>query len=93
MPYSVEEIVQILAIRASTESLPIEDTALARLGEIGDRASLRYAVQLLTPASIVANTAGRDKISKDDVDEIDKLFYDAKRSAKILADNEDDFLQ
>ena len=56
MPYSVEEIVQILAIRASTESLPIEDTALARLGEIGDRASLRYAVQLLTT---VANCGTR----------------------------------
>jgi len=93
MPYSVDEIVQILAIRATTESITMEDGALAVLGEIGDKASLRYAVQLLTPADIIAKTAGRDKITKEDVQEIDLLFCDAKRSAKILADNEDDFLQ
>merc|ERR1740130_2567016 len=93
MPYSVEEIVQILAIRATTESIAMEDGALAVLGEIGDKASLRYAVQLLTPANIIAETAGRDKITKEDVQEMDVLFCDAKRSAKILADNEDDFLQ
>ena len=30
---------QILAIRATTESLPLEDGALAVLGEIGDKVS------------------------------------------------------
>eukprot|EP00939_MAST-03C_sp_MAST-3C-sp1_P002891 g2891.t1 len=93
MPYSVEDIVQIIAIRATTESIEVEDEALAYLGEIGERASLRYAVQLLTPSNILALTNARDKISKDDVKEIDDLFCDAKRSAKILAENEDDFLQ
>merc|ERR1711975_169306 len=45
MPYSLEEMVQIIAIRAEAESLEIEDEALAALGEIGARTSLRYAVQ------------------------------------------------
>ena len=85
MPYTLEEIVQILSIRASTEGLELEEEALAQLGEIGARTSLRYAVQLLTPARILSNTNGREKISTDEVDEIDKLFYDAKASARHLA--------
>merc|ERR1712006_18480 len=60
LPYSVDEITQVVAIRSQTEGLDIEDEAVALLGEIGFNTSLRYVVQLLTPASIMARTAGRD---------------------------------
>merc|ERR1711957_683349 len=53
-PYTVEEIVQIAGIRAQTEGLVIEEEALVLLGEIGVNTSLRYVVQLLTPAHILA---------------------------------------
>eukprot|EP01039_Chlorochromonas_danica_P005734 gene5735-6318_t len=88
MPYSLEEMMQIVAIRAETESLEIDDEALVALGEIGARTSLRYAVQLLTPARIVAQTAGREKITAVEIEEIDELFFDAKASAKLLAKSE-----
>jgi RuvB-like protein 1 (pontin 52) len=88
MPYSVEEMVQIVSIRADTESLEIDEEALAILGEIGARTSLRYAVQLLTPARIIAQTGGRENIVAADVEEVDELFYDAKASAKLLAQSE-----
>ncbi|RYG62890.1 TATA box-binding protein, partial [archaeon] len=88
LPYSLEEMMQIVAIRAETESIEIEDEALVTMGEIGAKTSLRYAVQLLTPARIVAQTAGRDRISAVDIEEIDELFYDAKASAKLLAKSE-----
>merc|ERR1719265_1209724 len=42
MPYSVEEIVQVVGIRAQTEGLEIEEEALVLLGEIGANTSLRY---------------------------------------------------
>merc|ERR1712025_597307 len=54
MPYSLEEIIQIMSIRAQTENLEIDEEALVLLGEIGANTSLRYVVQLLTPASILA---------------------------------------
>eukprot|EP00753_Platysulcus_tardus_P019627 PLAT7373.1.p2 GENE.PLAT7373.1~~PLAT7373.1.p2 ORF type:complete len:456 (-),score=248.77 PLAT7373.1:117-1484(-) len=92
LPYSVEEMVQILSIRAVTEGIEIEEDALAHLGGIGERTSLRYAVQLLTPASILADTQGRDKIEVADIEELDALFYDAKASARILAEQEALFL-
>merc|ERR1711988_1862271 len=85
LPYSIEEIVQIMSIRAETESLAIEDEALAALGAVGARTSLRYAVQMLAPSRILAETSGRVSIHPDDVAEVDDLFFDAKASAAILA--------
>lgn len=92
-PYGLEDIVKILAIRANTENIEMEEGALALLGTIGEAASLRYAVQLITPAHILAGTSGRDKIAVADVEEINKLFLDAKKSAKILAENAEKYLQ
>ena len=92
MPYSTEEMVQILSIRAATESIKLNEEALANLGEIGSRTTLRYAVQMLTPAKILAATQGRDVIEADDVEEVDELFFDAKASAKILAAGADGYL-
>lgn len=88
MPYSLEEIVQIISIRSETESIEVDENALVAMGEIGARTSLRYAVQMLTPARIIAETSGRDSILTADVEEVDELFYDAKSSAKVLAASE-----
>lgn len=85
MPYSLDEIIQIMSIRAETESLLLDDAALAVLGEIGARTSLRYAGQILTPARILAESAGRESIAVSDIEEIDALFNDAKASASILS--------
>lgn len=83
LAYNVTEIVQILAIRASTEGLQAEEEALAHLGVIGSTTSLRYVVQLLHPSYLLAQTQGKTSISKEDVEEINKLFYDAKTSARV----------
>lgn len=41
-PYTLQEIVQILHIRASTEGISLSEEALAHLGNIGTKTSLRY---------------------------------------------------
>merc|ERR1711957_590014 len=92
MPYTVEEIVQIASIRAQTEGLVIEEDALVLLGEIGVNTSLRFVVQLLTPSNIMAKTSGRDTITRADIEEIDSLFFDAKSSAKLLAEHADKYI-
>merc|ERR1712137_438716 len=84
MPYALQEIVQILSIRSQIEGLTVEEEAVAFLGEIGVRSTLRYAVQLLTPCKVLVGTNGREQINKEDIEEIDSLFYDAKASAKLL---------
>ncbi len=91
--YPIEEVIQIIAIRAATEGIVVDEDALVALGEIGERTSLRFAVQLLTPSRILAGTHGRESITAEDVRDIGALFYDAKQSAKILAASADKYLQ
>ncbi|ESO05157.1 hypothetical protein HELRODRAFT_191387 [Helobdella robusta] len=93
MPYSKEEIQQIISLRAQTENIQIEEEALAKMSEIGVKTTLRYVTQLLTPASILAKTNGKEKISKEEVDETHSLFFDAKSSAKILAEQKDKYMK
>ena len=44
MPYALNEIVQIVAIRCATEGIEIEEDALAHLATIGTNTSLRFVV-------------------------------------------------
>ena len=51
-----------------------------------DTPSNRYALQLLTPASILAQLAGRSQIEVEDIGEMNELFLDAKTSAASIKD-------
>ncbi len=93
LPYSHDEMVKILKIRATIEGIKVDDASLERLGEIGVKTTLRYAVQLMTPASILSRINGRDAISKDDLDDVNELFFDAKSSAKLLAEQGDKYMK
>lgn len=92
LPYPRSDLEQILKLRATTEGLEIDTEALSALSEVGSRSTLRYAVQLLTPAALTAKTNGRNNIMKSDVDEVSSLFLDAKSSAKILSQNKDKYM-
>ena len=54
--------------------------------------SLRHAVQLLTPSQVIATTKDRSSVEKDDIEEANSLFCDAKRSAKVLQEQSDKFI-
>ncbi|CAH1437948.1 unnamed protein product [Lactuca virosa] len=81
--YGPAEMIQILAIRAQVEELSIDEESLAYLGEIGQQASLRHAVQLLSPGSVVAKMNGREGICKADLEE-SKSIVPASISVLIL---------
>jgi RuvB-like protein 1 (pontin 52) len=89
-PYSPSEIKTIISTRTKTESLSMSPAALAKVGQLGEKVSLRYALQLLAPASILAKVNGREGgvIDEEDVAECEDLFLDAKRSAQNLAKTE-----
>lgn len=92
-PYSPDEIKTIIRLRAKTEGLNITDPALEKVAEHGNKVSLRYALQLLTPASILARVNGRPGgIEEADVAECEDLFLDAKRSAVIVSQDSEKFL-
>ncbi|PSC73753.1 ruvB 1 [Micractinium conductrix] len=91
-PYTLEEMVQILAIRAQVEGLALDEESLSYLGEIGEETSLRHAVQLMTPAAVLARTNGREGITRGDVEEAHELFRDAKFSARLLMEQADKYI-
>ncbi|KAM3546246.1 hypothetical protein ARSEF1564_000941 [Beauveria bassiana] len=84
-PYEADEIKRIVKLRATTEAVAITDAALDEIAEHGVRISLRYCLQLLTPASILAKANGRTQIDIQDVSECEDLFLDARRSATLLS--------
>ncbi|GKT86870.1 TBP-interacting protein [Colletotrichum tofieldiae] len=84
-PYQSDEIKRIVRIRATTEGVPITDAALDKIAEHGVRISLRYCLQLLTPASILSKANGRSQIDIQDVAECEDLFLDSRRSASLLS--------
>lgn len=85
LPYTDEEIRQVIRIRTATEGIAVSDDAITKLTELGTRTSLRFALQLLAPASVLANVAGRSEITIDDVSQTNGLFLDARSSARQLA--------
>lgn len=71
-------------MRARVEGLTLNEAALDKVAEYGVNVSLRYALQILTPASILARAMGRKEIEIVDVAECEDLFIDAKRSAAVV---------
>lgn len=84
MPYTLEEIKSILYTRAKIESIDADEEAFNLLASIGVQGSLRYAIQLLTPASVLCKINGREIICPEDIEEVNTLFLDAKSSAQVI---------
>ncbi|KFY00004.1 hypothetical protein V495_06764 [Pseudogymnoascus sp. VKM F-4514 (FW-929)] len=90
--YDAEEVKRIVKIRVTTEGLAIAEAALDKVAEAGTNISLRYALQLLAPASIVARCRGSQEIGVQDVAECQDLFLDAGRSAAAMVGDGSGFL-
>lgn len=88
-PYTAPEITHIVSLRAKTEGLNLNEAALRRVAQKGSEVSLRYALQLLAPASVLAKVSGRTGgvVDQMDVEEAEELFIDAGRSAGVLRAN------
>nr|CAG4645478.1 EOG090X04OZ [Lynceus sp. MCZ IZ 141354] len=93
LPYTKEEMMQIIRIRAKVEGHNVDEEAFDTLGNMGEKTTLRYVVQLLTPAALTAKVNGRGNITSQDVKEVSGLFLDAKSSAQILSKEKDKFMK
>ncbi|MBE8539507.1 RuvB-like domain-containing protein [Geoglobus acetivorans] len=92
-PYSRDEIRLIVETRAAEMGLLVDDEALERLTDIGERYSLRYAIQLLAPSNEIAKIRNSGKIEVQDVDRAEKLFADVSKSSAYLKEWEEKLLQ
>jgi TBP-interacting protein len=92
-PYTRDEILEILKIRAKAEKITVAPDALEYLADTGAQASLRYAVQLLAPAAEVAASEGAKKVTKKHITKVKQLFVDVGRSVKYLREFEEKMLK
>ena len=83
-PYSRDEIRLIIETRAAEMGLLIDEKALERLTDVGERNSLRYAIQLLAPANEIAKVRNSGMIEVSDVEKAEKLFVDVNKSSAYL---------
>lgn len=91
-PYEEKEIRQILKIRCEEEDVEMSEDALSILTRIGQESSLRYAIQLITTASLVCRKRKGTEVSIDDVKRVYSLFLDESRSTQFLKEYQQEFM-
>ncbi|CBZ30371.1 putative ATP-dependent DNA helicase [Leishmania mexicana MHOM/GT/2001/U1103] len=91
-PYSQEELGKIINIRCEEEDVELTEDAFVLLTTLGQKTSLRYVLQLITTANMVAQKRKSSTVSVDDIKKVYLLFIDLRRSVELLQEHEKDFL-
>jgi RuvB-like protein 1 len=84
-PYVAAEIASIVQARAAVEAVELTDAAVQLCGELGLQFSLRFVCQLLTPARILAQVAGAERVDVAHLKEAKALFLHSTESAAVVA--------
>ncbi|MEM1644431.1 MAG: RuvB-like domain-containing protein [Ignisphaera sp.] len=92
-PYTPDELKEIIKIRASEEEIDLTNEAIEFLVKVAQQRTLRYAIQLMTPAKIVAEKKGRSEVRAEDIEEVMKLFIDVSQSVEMAKIWESKFLK
>lgn len=79
---------------ALTSTATLADEALEELTRQGENVSLRYSLQLLAPARILARSRNSPDglVALEDVKEASSLFWDAGRSVSMLKESANGFI-
>eukprot|EP00128_Syssomonas_multiformis_P001646 Colp12_sorted_trinity150504_noHs@23598 len=90
--YSEAEVMRILEIRCEEEDVEMAKDALELLTKIGMETSLRYAIQMITIASLCAAKRKGTEVIIEDIKRVYSLFVDVKRSTQFLMEYQKDFM-
>jgi RuvB-like protein 2 len=90
-PYSEKELAQILHIRCQEEDVEMAETARKLLTRIAKETSLRYAIHLITMASLVAAKRQAKEVQPDDIKQVYRLFMDVERSTRFLQEHQSEY--
>lgn len=91
-PYSEIEIHQIITIRCEEEDVDMADDAKDILTKIGSETSLRYAIQLISTAYLIARRRKASKVEISDIRRVYSLFLDENRSVQYLKEFHDQYM-
>jgi DNA helicase TIP49 (TBP-interacting protein) len=90
--YDEREMKAILEIRCEEEDVDLADDAKDLLCKIACETSLRYAIQLISAASLRASKRKSAKVDVDDVSKVYGMFLDVKRSTQFMLDYHQDYM-
>lgn len=90
--YKPAELEKILQIRCEEEDVEMSQEALVLLKSIAGNTSLRYAIQLITAASLVCKKRKGTEVEVADVKKVYKLFQDVGRSTQFLKEYQAEFM-
>lgn len=91
-PYDEAEVRRILEIRGEEEDVEMASDALDLLTKIGIETSLRYAIQMITVASLCSIKRKGTEVGIEDIKRVYSLFVDVKRSTQFLMEYQKDFM-
>ncbi|KAH0908979.1 hypothetical protein HID58_032300 [Brassica napus] len=83
-PYTDEDIRKILEIRCGEEDVEMNEEAKQLLNLIGRDTSLRYAIHLITAASLSCPKRKGKVVEVEDTQRVNRLFLDVRRSMQYL---------
>lgn len=92
VPYTIDEMSEILKIRCEEEDCQMHADALTVLTKIATDTSLRYAIQLITTSNLVCRRRKGAEVMIEDVKKVYSLFLDEIRSSKILKEYQDEYM-
>ena len=92
VPYSEAEVRRILEIRGEEEDVEMSADSLDLLTKIGMETSLRYAIQMITVASLCCLKRKGAEVGIEDIKRVYSLFVDVKRSTQFLMEYQKDFM-
>ena len=82
----------ILDIRCEEEDVEMTEDARELLTRIAMETSLRYAIQLITAASLAALRRKAAAVDTEDVSRVYTLFIDVKRSTQFMVEYQDQYM-
>ncbi|KAG9013623.1 RuvB-like protein 2 [Tulasnella sp. JGI-2019a] len=86
--YEPEDIQQIIEIRCEEEDVKLSPEALQVLTTMAASTTLRYALQLISCANLIARRRKADVVDKEDLRRCYMYFMDEKRSVQWLKEQQ-----
>lgn len=90
--YKPDEVQSILKVRCEEEDVEMAEDALELLTRIGMETSLRYAIQMVIAASLVAEKRKSAEVEIQDIKRVYTLFVDVKRSTQFLMEYQNEYM-
>ncbi|OBZ68415.1 RuvB-like helicase 2 [Grifola frondosa] len=87
-PYTPEDIAQIIKIRCEEEDVSLSNDALEVLTKMSTETTLRYALNIISCAQMLARKRRAEQVSTDDIRRAYGYFFDEKRSVQWIKEQQ-----